>query len=356
MDSRERILSTLRGQRPDRIGVTESPWSETITRWRTEGLPENVDLADYFNLDFASLPWLDVSLRLPTEVFEETDQYIHHRDANGVERKDWKTESGHTPHWLSFTLQTGSDWWKYKERLDITPDRLSPQMEEAYRQGRSKGRFVQWAGLESYECVWPMFGQVNIFSMMMEEPEVVKDIFMTYTDFIIGHVQILLDRGLDFDGAWFYGDVGYRNGLLFSPACYNELLFPAHKKMCQFFNDLNKPVILHSCGKILSLIPKFIEAGFSAIQPLEAKCGQDIRELCKDYGGKITFFGNMDVRMLSGTREDIRNEVLPKLEAAATNGGYIFHSDHSVPPTVSLENYQYALELLADFNRKHYGS
>ena len=80
MDSRERILSTLRGQRPDRIGVTESPWSETITRWRTEGLPENVDLADYFNLDFASLPWLDVSLRLPTEVFEETDQYIHHRE------------------------------------------------------------------------------------------------------------------------------------------------------------------------------------------------------------------------------------------------------------------------------------
>jgi hypothetical protein len=31
--------------------------------------------------------------------------------------------------------------------------------------------------------------------------------------------------------------------------------------------------------------------------------------------------------------------------ALAVNGGYIFHSDHSVPATVSLERYQWLLKV-----------
>lgn len=94
------------------------------------------------------------------------------------------------------------------------------------------------------------------------------------------------------------------------------------------------------------MIPRFIEAGFSAIQPLEAKAGQDVRELKKLYGKAITFFGNIDVRKMSGTREELREELLSKLSVAARNGGYIYHSDHSVPPTVSWDNYCYLMELL----------
>jgi uroporphyrinogen decarboxylase len=32
-------------------------------------------------------------------------------------------------------------------------------------------------------------------------------------------------------------------------------------------------------------------------------------------------------------------------------GGYIFHSDHSVPPTVSFDNYKYAMELVDKYGR-----
>lgn len=356
MTSRERILTTLKGGRPDRIGRTESPWAETWKAWREQGLPEDADPVEYFGWDMAGLPWPDLTLRLPSEIIEETETYIHHRDGNGVERKDWKSESGHTPHWLSHTLNNGEDWKRYRERLTPESDRLPADMKQRWEQARSRGLFTHWSSTEAYECVWPVFGQVNIFTMMMEEPDVVKDIFMTYTDLIIALAEEALGQGIDFDGAFVYGDVGYRNGTLFSPECYDELLFPAHRKMCDFFRSHGKPVILHSCGQIKSLIPRFIEAGFSAIQPLEAKCQQDVRELRQIHGKRIVFFGNIDVRKLSGTREDVREEVLGKLEAVATDGGYIFHSDHSIPPTVPLENYLYALELLDDFNARHYGA
>ncbi|MCC6485545.1 MAG: hypothetical protein IT209_11920 [Armatimonadetes bacterium] len=355
MTGRERILATLKGERPDKIGRTESLWSETVWTWQSQGLPAG-DMADTFSWDFGGLPGPDMSLMLPPEIIEETSTYVHQRDTNGVERKDWKMESGHTPHWLSHTVNNGADWLAYRDRL--TPDaiRLNPTAMETYTHLRDRGRFIHWTSCEAYECAWPVFGQVNIFTMMMEEPETLADVFTRYTDLIISLAQQTLDAGIDFDGAFFYGDVGYRNGLLFSPKIYDALLFPAHQKMCAFFNGLGKPVILHSCGQIKSLIPRFIEAGFSAIQPLEAKCNQDIRELRELHGRQITFFGNMDVRALSGTRDDIRAEVMSKLEASATEGSYIFHSDHSLPPTVSLENYKFALEVLDEFNNQHFGN
>ncbi|MBI2843950.1 MAG: hypothetical protein HYX78_11175 [Armatimonadetes bacterium] len=326
-------------------------WSETVERWKTEGLPADVNVEDHFGSDIAILPWPDLSLRFPVEVIEDTDEYIVQWDANGVLRKDFKRESGHTPHWLEYKLNSSEDWWAHKDRLQPSSDRIPEDMREQYELLRSKGKFIVFSCIESYELAWNAFGQVGIFTMMMDQPEVVQDIFDTYANTLIGLAQTALDQGIDFDGAWFFGDVGYRNSTLFSPACYNELLFPAHQKLCGFFNSLGKPVLLHSCGKIESLIPRFIEAGFSAIQPLEAKCGQDVRVLKEMYGDKITLFGNIDVRKLSGTKEDIEEEIESKLPVAAKGGRYIFHSDHSVPPTVSYDNYCYAVELSEKYGK-----
>lgn len=351
MDSRERVLTTLTGGIPDRIGRADSIWSETVERWRKEGLEEGQDISELFGFDFHGLPGINTSLMLPTEIHEDTDEYVIYKDANGVTRKDIKCESGHTPQWLDHTVNTARDWYEYKERLVPDDARIPQDLLATYEAARRTGRFVHYSGIEAYECAWPVFGQVNIFTLMMDDPEAAADVFNTYTDLIIASVQKYLDMGVDLDGAWFFGDLGYRNATLFSPACYEQLLWPAHRRMCDLFNSHGKPVILHSCGKIEALIPKFIEAGFAAIQPLEAKCGQDVRRLKKEFGNKITFFGNIDVRKLSGTKADIEEEISTKLPIAMKGGGYIFHSDHSVPPTVSWDNYRYAIELVEKYGR-----
>lgn len=349
MDSRERVLTTLKGGIPDRIARSEAIWSETFERWKKEGLGENEDVGRLFGFDLGGIGGFDWSLRLPGEIIEETDEYVIQRDGNGVTRKDIKRESGHTPHWLDHTLNDGGDWVKYKERLAFDDKRIPENRKQTLDDQRARGLFVPFVGAECYEAVWPVFGQVGIFTMMMDEPEVAADVFSTWTDLIIATAERVLDMGIDYDGAFFYGDMGYRNGTLFSPDCYRNLIFPSHKRMCDFFNSRGKPVILHSCGKIESFLPMIIEAGFAAIQPLEAKTGQDVRVLKEVYGNKLTFFGNIDVRKLSGTREDIEEEIRGKLAVAMKGGGYIFHSDHSVPPTVSFDNYKYAMELVDEY-------
>ena len=346
MTSRERILTTLRGGIPDRIGRRDEIWKETLIRWRREGLAEGRDPADEFGFDFGQLGGYDWTLRLPRTVIDETDAYVLHIDANGVTKKEFITESGHTPHWLDFTLRNGRDWLEHKDRLVMDDARIPTTAIDTFRAHRRKDLFVPFTHKECFECATAVFGQVNLFTMMMDEPGAVADVFSTWTDLIIQMAERTLSIGIDFDGAFLFGDMGYRNSTLFSPEIYRELLLPNHRRLCDFFKSHGKPVILHSCGKIESLIPMLIEAGFSAIQPLEAKTGQDVSLLKEQFGNSITFFGNIDARMLSGTREEVEHEVRSKLAVAMKGGGYIFHSDHSVPPTVSLDNYRYAMELV----------
>ncbi|HUU97067.1 MAG TPA: hypothetical protein VM487_15115 [Phycisphaerae bacterium] len=43
-------------------------------------------------------------------------------------------------------------------------------------------------------------------------------------------------------------------------------------------------------------------------------------------------------------REQVRAELRSKLAAAMPYHGYIYHSDHSVPPGVTLETYRWLLD------------
>jgi uroporphyrinogen-III decarboxylase len=54
------------------------------------------------------------------------------------------------------------------------------------------------------------------------------------------------------------------------------------------------------------------------------------------------------VAWANGTPEDLKRIVLTKLNAGK-GGGFIFQSDHSVPNTVSGQNYDYAVNLVRQY-------
>ena len=93
-----------------------------------------------------------------------------------------------------------------------------------------------------------------------------------------------------------------------------------------------------------------IEAGFTCLQPLEVKAGMDIVELKQRYGDHLAFMGGIDVRVMANPDpKAIEKEVRTKLPVAKQRGGYIYHSDHSVPSNVSFEQYCRVLELVRQY-------
>jgi uroporphyrinogen decarboxylase len=106
----------------------------------------------------------------------------------------------------------------------------------------------------------------------------------------------------------------------------------------------------NSCGNVKELIPYFIEDGLDCLQPLEVKAGMNLLELKREFGDKLAFMGGIDVRaMANPDPRVIEKEISGKILEAKKNGGYIYHSDHSVPNNVSLKQYLRVIKLVQEY-------
>ncbi|MBM4081747.1 MAG: hypothetical protein FJ278_18730, partial [Planctomycetes bacterium] len=97
-------------------------------------------------------------------------------------------------------------------------------------------------------------------------------------------------------------------------------------------------VMMHSCGNILALLPDLIEIGLDGLNPLEQKAGMDLVAIKKQFGSKLVLQGGIDVRKMPQA-DAIEEEIRTKVTAAKVGGGYIYHSDHSVPDSVSFSDF-----------------
>ena len=74
------------------------------------------------------------------------------------------------------------------------------------------------------------------------------------------------------------------------------------------------------------------------MNPLQASTGLDVVELRRKYGWRLAFFGNICAKKMAGPIDELQAEIRHKVPVAR-EGGYIFHSDHSVPADVSFQRY-----------------
>jgi len=350
MTSRERVRTVLSGGVPDRVPFQDSYWETTLQRWHREGLPAEVSPDEYFGCEIVRLGG-DYSLQFPVRVVEETDRYRIYTDPNGATRKELRTADGWTPHWLDFKIKGRDDWHRFKERAAYNPSRIPEGIVDAYRSARERGKFIAYSVHAPFHPTWHKIGMENMMVWMHEDPDFMVDMFATHTQLVIDLYEGIRALGVEYDAAWFSDDLGYRNAPLISPAMYRELVMPHHKRLCDRFAVDGLKTILHSDGNVGPLIPHFLEAGFAALHPLEAKAGLDVRELKPSYSGRLVLFGNIDVRKLAGSREAIEEEFRAKVTVAKEGGGYIYHSDHSVPNDVSFENYRFAVGMLKKYGR-----
>ncbi len=346
MTSRERVEIALRHGRPDRVPLHESFWQATTDQWRQEGLPPGVGPESFFDTDLRF--WgFDHSFGLPTEVIERTEESVVLRDGWGTLKRDW-VDRRSTPELLDFLVKSRADWDRLKGLLRVDRKRVEwGSVRAALAQFRAEGKFVALSLIPGYEAAWRKVGVERMMMAIAEDPDWVRDIYAHDTELIISMTELCLAEGLDFDGVWFADDLGYRNGLLFSPRAYREQLFPYHRQICDYMHSRGKLMILHSCGRVLDDIPMLIEAGFDCLQPLEVKAGMDLAQLVREYGKYLAFMGGVDVRAFWANEAELKREVREKLAVGMSNpGGYIFHSDHSIPTQVSLARYAKVVKLV----------
>jgi uroporphyrinogen decarboxylase len=346
MTGRERVLKALYFEEPDQIALLDAPWGTTIERWYNEGLPRDVGPGEYFGYNFIGVG-PDTSFRFPYELIEETDEYRIDRDGNGAVHRNWKSKTS-TPECIDFLIKTPTDWEEHKARLAFSPDRVDLEgARNARKIADEKGYFYHFTCGFGYDKTQGIVGSERLLMAMADEPEWVAEMLLVSAQMIVDAAKHYIENGIVFDGAWMYNDMGYRNGSMFSPKMYRALQMPADRLVYDFFHENGLKCILHSCGNVREIVPDMIEAGLDCLQPLEVKAGMDVIEMKKSFHGKLSMMGGIDVRAMGA--EDpavIEEEIATKIPAAMAGGGYIYHSDHSVPDNISFERYEYVMELV----------
>jgi uroporphyrinogen decarboxylase len=191
-------------------------------------------------------------------------------------------------------------------------------------------------------------GDITMYESLLLDPDWIHDYNRVYTDFYKQNFAYIFDQIGKPDGIWLYEDLGYKNGLFASPKVLEELIFPYHKELVEFFHQHDLPVVLHTCGSTKAALPLIVEAGFDALNPMERKAlDNDPFTFAETYGDQIAFVGGLDARVFeSNDKEIIQQEVAAYIEGMKARGArLVFASDHSISTNTQYESYCYALEV-----------
>ena len=348
MTSRERILLAIEHKEADRIAIHDVPWRTTVERWKKEGLPEGQSPASHFGYEFRANS-ADTTMQLPVETKEDTDEYTVTTTGNGAIRRNWK-DAMSTPELVGFTITTKELWEEHKPRLTWNDSRVKwEQQLEANKAAGEGGYFRYMNFAPGFTQICNMVGPEQLMISMVEDPKWTKDMFLTDAKLCVACAEEMMARGFEFDAGWVFDDLGHKLRSFFSPAMYRDQVWPGHKLICDCFKSRGLKTLLHSCGYVMNLIPDIIDAGFDVIQPLEVKAGNDMLGLKKDFGDRLTFMGGIDVRPMADPDPTvIEHEIAGKIPIMKKGGGYIYHSDHSVPDNVSFPQYTHVISLVTE--------
>jgi uroporphyrinogen decarboxylase len=359
----DRVKKALAHREPDRVPVSDFFWGTFLQRWRDEyGLPADADVYKYFDLDWRTVvPNMDPHIK-PFEIIRQDDREVVAR--TGFEAVLRKQFADPMPAFLSFATDTVEKMMAFRFDDPADPRRyLSAGDNQLAGLGdtfeRNTPAFVDT--VRALHPDFPVFGQVCEAMEIMGRtispeqvllwiglyPDEVGRFIARIGDYVAGiaEAQILACGGM-LDGMVMWGDIAYRNDMLFSPRYWRKHFEPVVRRLAAIGHAHGLPVIYHSCGNTRRVFGDLIDAGIDGYNPLEAKAGMDAVELRRQYGHRIAFVGNMDVQVWSsGDREAMTRAAL-RLLNAGRGGGLIFQSDHSVPGNIAPADYELVVNLV----------
>ena len=359
----DRINKALRHEEPDRVPVSDFFWGSFVKRWRKDlNLPDNAEPYSYYNLDWVvTTPNMDPHIR-PFETIRENEIEVVVKTGFGATLR--KRFDFQMPEFMAFDVDTMEklEAFEFEDAYDSRRyfaegdnqiagvgdgfERNSPPWVKTVQKLHSDFP-VYGSIIECSECLTRLVGQENTLWWMGMYPDelgaCINKIGQFYLD--CTKAQIIAADGL-LDGMVIWGDVAFKQTMLFDPEYWRQYFKPWVKAMIDECHKNNLPVIYHGCGNVSLIFEDFIEMGLDAYNPLEVKADMDALRLKKLYGNQIGYCGNNNIQVWeTGDLDLIKRETLKKLNTAK-GGGFIFQSDHSVSSGVSGQTYDFIVKLV----------
>ncbi len=145
--------------------------------------------------------------------------------------------------------------------------------------------------------------------------------------------------GIDF--VWIGEDLGTQTSPMISPALFRKHIRPRHQRLVDVAKSFGLPVMIHCCGSSSWAFDDFIEMGIDAVDTLQPEAKNMAPAYLKArYGSHLAFHGCISTAgpVACGTVGDVITDVRRTLEIMMPAGGYCLAPTHQLQDNSPTEN------------------
>jgi len=324
MNARERLLHTLRSGNPDRVPYYDHEIrDDVIERWRREGLPTNVPVERFFNLD----RW-DVLMT----------------------REEPCLNVRPIPEFKG-PLRTRADFERLKAAYDPdTPGRYPKEWADMVRRWKDRDYPVgiaAWRGMLLSLNVGGWSSLADVMYGFYDHPALIDEMMEHVTHFMLTLIEKALNE-VRFDYALLAEPIASWHAPVIGPHTYRRHVLPGLRRVIERLRTAGIDIIiLDTHGAVKPIIPLVLEAGVNTLWIGSARAAHvDYLELRKQFGKDLRLIGGLDVRTLEKDKTAIEKEIMSLALPLLEQGGYVPMVDERVRSYISFENYAYYRELI----------
>jgi uroporphyrinogen decarboxylase len=355
MRSRDRVLRALHREPTDRVPMQIAFTPEFARRLRAD-LHLEGKVSGNPHSDEAAY---DLEIALGVDILRSSVGWVNsYYRGNEAYTDEWGVEFVPAQYTTRFgngyyTEPTGHPLADAKA-LDTykVPDPERPELylgvEKLLREHRAEHWIVGETVTTILETAGALRGLPQLLVDFMEDPDLARAILEIPFHYHLAAAKRMVRMGVDM--IWLGDDVGTQRGMLFSPQLWRTFLKPYMARFISEIKALNRDLLVayHSDGDIRLIIPELIEIGIDVLNPIQPRC-MDPAEIKRLFGDRLALWGTIDEQhtLPFGTPEEVRREVLLRLETVGKGGGFIIGPTHHVQLDTPLENFWAMVESIA---------
>jgi uroporphyrinogen decarboxylase len=338
MNARERVLTALNHEEPDRVPVDlwfTSEIEELLAAQHGGARGPDLRVALGHDLLITSSPNIGASYEIPGTPEEYVCEW-------GVGWR-WVTnaEGGRYTETVVHPLAGARDLGTYR-----MPDPLGAGNQAIYAEARdlvaTYGRTHAIFGSlyqTVFEAAWILRGMQALLSDMATNQDFAHELFEQLTRYSMIAGRELAGAGVDV--IWLGDDFGTQHRMLLSPRMWREFIKERYARIIAALKSARPgiKVAYHCDGYIEPIIPDLIDIGLDALNPVQP-LSMNPAELKKKFGRRLAYWGTVDVQRTFpfGSPEDVMEEVRTRIATVGPGGGFILCSAHRVQPGTPLSN------------------
>ena len=333
MNSKERVYSALRGEKPDR--VPRFVWLGTGTIKRlTKKLgvtPMELDLK--LGNDILQT-WVSINGEMARDVPDNTE----FTDEWGI---TWKREGDYNMV-INHPLKGKDAGFIQNCRL---PDPFAPKRYEhlEYLIKQYGDRYFIGADVSGvlFEPAYHLRDMEDLMVDMAMEGTEVDILLDKLADFCIAVSIECIKRGADW--IWMGDDLGSQKGMLMSPDMWRKYFKPRMKRIIDTVRVFKEDIYIayHSCGSMYPVISDLIETGINVLNPIqESARDMDQEKIKKEFSSRVTMMCGLDTQqfLIDATQEQVKEKTAEIVNKLGYDGRFIFAASHHIQPDTPDEN------------------